>query len=100
MKNDRIKMTVVMEVTEPQALALQAMFKYWDWLAGIGSSRFVGFYVDGDGNFKPKTSISYSAPIRTLTPEMEYVAIVEDEDGDRKYDFDPVAWMINQPTLK
>jgi len=98
--NDRIKMTVEMEVTEPQALALQAMFKYWDRLASIGSSRFVGFYVDGDGNFKPKTSISYSTPIRTLTPEMEEAAVVEDEGGDRKYDFDPVAWMVNHPTLK
>lgn len=85
-----------MEVTESQALALEAMFKYWDALASMGSSRFVAFYVDGDGNFKPKTSIYYSRPIKTLTSEMCKAAIVEDNDGDRKYDFDPIAWMIRK----
>ena len=31
--NDRIKMTVNMDVTIPQALALQAMFEYWNKLS-------------------------------------------------------------------
>lgn len=97
MENDRIKMTVEMEVTEPQALALQAMFKYWNYLASVGSSRFVGFYVDGDGNFKPKTKITFSEPVHELTDEMCKISVVTDRDGNRNYDFDPIAWKINHP---
>jgi hypothetical protein len=100
MKNERLKMTVEMEVTEPQALALQAMFEYWDRLASIGSSRFVAFMVDGDGNFKPRCKVSFSEPIRELTTEMRAAAVVDEKYGDRKYDFDPIAWMVNHPPLK
>ncbi len=34
---ERLKMTVEMEVTESQALALQAMFEHWRVLGGQGS---------------------------------------------------------------
>lgn len=96
MTQERLKMTVEMEVTEPQALALQAMFKYWNYLASIGSSRFAGFYVDGDGNFKPKCKIALSEPIRELTDEMCEIAVVEDRGGNRNYDFDPIAWSLRK----
>jgi hypothetical protein len=36
-------MTVKMQVTPAQALALQAMFKHWNRLASWGSSRMIGF---------------------------------------------------------
>lgn len=36
----------------------------------MGSSRFVAFYVDGDGNFKPKCKISCPELDIKLTEEM------------------------------
>ena len=32
----RIKMNIEMDVTVPQALALQSMFEYWNILANMG----------------------------------------------------------------
>jgi hypothetical protein len=61
--SEQIEMTVKMQVTEPQALALQAMFNHWNRLASWGSSRMIGFYADGDGDFNPKCVVSFSAPV-------------------------------------
>lgn len=94
-KGERLTMTVSMQVTEPQALALQAMFRYWNTLGAMGSSRDVAFFVDGDGNFRPNCQWMFSHKIAELTPELAKLAIVEDKNGNRKYDFDPIAWQIN-----
>lgn len=37
--SDKIKMTVKMEATEPQALALQTMFEHWTSMGNTGMSR-------------------------------------------------------------
>lgn len=84
-----------MEVTIPQGLALQAMFEYWNLLSSLGGSRKVGFYADGDGNFHPKCSIKFDGDIPELTDELRQIAIVKDDNGNRIYDFDPIAWKIN-----
>ena len=65
---DKIKMTVSMDVTVPQALTLQAMFKTWNVFASRGHSDVVGFYVDGDGDFHPNCEVAY--------------------------DYDSIAWML------
>ena len=99
--NNRIKMTIDMEVTVPQALALQAMFEYWNVLASQGSSRHVSFFVDGDGNFKPKCKIGYSDQIPELTDELRNLAIVDGiQTGDRKYDFDLIAWNLGDKKFR
>ena len=92
--SERIKMRVEMEVTVPQALSLQAMFKYWNYLASAGGSREVAFYCDGDGDFKPKCFVSFDGDIPELTKEMESIAIIKDSGGDRTYDFDRIAWKL------
>lgn len=94
----KLTLTVEMEVTPPQALALQAMFKYWNYLSHVGSSRNVAFRVDGDGNFHPKCTIYYSGdPLPDLTEELEELAVISDRGGNRVYDFDPIAWKIQDP---
>lgn len=111
MSSERLEMTVKLQVTEPQALALQAMFKCWNSLASMGSSRHVAMFVDGDGNFKPKAQWEFSRPVTELTPELEeashYLVEVSTAptraDGstiyaagcDHAFDFDPIAWKIN-----
>jgi hypothetical protein len=92
---ERSKMVIEMEVTEPQALALKAMFEYWNHLGSIGASRRVGFYVDGDGNFKPNCKVQLESKTE-LTDEMRDMSVVEENDGDRTYDFDPIAWKLHE----
>lgn len=94
--SDRIKLTVEMDVTVPQALALKAMFMYWNQLASMGGTREVAFYVDGDGNFKPNCKVTTDQEIPELTDEMRTKAIIHDTSGDRVYDYDPIAWMLHE----
>lgn len=100
---ERLEMTIKLQVTQPQALALQAMLECWNSLASMGSSRYVSFYVDGDGNFKPKAMWEYSAPVHELTKEMRdashaYVKTLADPNpgshSDHAFDFDPIAWKM------
>lgn len=96
----RVKMCVEMDVTVAQGLALQAMFKGWNRLASIGSSRMVAFYVDGDGDFKPKCAVSFNESMPFLTPELEDAACVAGNEnpnfiGSRyDFDYDPIAWKL------
>lgn len=94
--NEKVKMYITMEVSIPQALALQAMFEYWNELSSTGSSRNVSFFVDGDGDFHPKCTISFSgkAIIPMLTPEIKKAVIKGDLNGNRLYDYDGVEWKI------
>lgn len=94
----RKEIVIRARVTEPQALALQLMLETWNRLGSIGSSRYVAFYADGDGNFQPKATIEHPWP--TLTDEMRKTAVaklaVVDSRAMEAYfiDFDPIAWML------
>jgi hypothetical protein len=92
--SDKIEMTIKLQVTEAQALTLQAMFEYMNELGSVGASRYVAFYADGDGDFQPKAECTYSEPVRPLTDDMKKIAVVEDNHGHRKYDFDNMGWYI------
>lgn len=94
--SEKIKMRVEMKVTKPQAIALQAMFAYWNQLSGSGGSRYVAFFVDGDGDFHPKCDVSFSERMPLLTQEMKEKAVVEDNHGHRKYDYDGIAWSLHE----
>jgi hypothetical protein len=91
---ERTKMIIEMEVTPAQGLALKSMFEYWNKLSNMGSSRQVAFFVDGDGNFHPKCQMRFSDPLPDLTDELKRLAVVEDKNGDRVYDYDPIAWKL------
>jgi len=93
---ERVKMVVEIEATVPQALSLQAMFEYWNHLGSAGGSRRVAFYVDGDGDFKPKCKVSFEGEVPKITKEISKLAIVEDKGGDRLYDFDPIGWHLRK----
>jgi len=99
MSSKRVKMTVEMDVTVPQGLALQAMFKHWNRLASWGSSRMVAFYVDGDGNFKPKCNVTFAEEMPELTEDLEKAAMVMDEHQNPQrridFDFDSIAWKLS-----
>lgn len=89
--NERVNLTVTMNVTVPQALTLQAMFEYWNTLASMGSSRMVTFYADGDGDFRPECKVSTDVPLPELTDELRNMA-AKDANGDHFYDYDNIGW--------
>ena len=94
---ERVKMTVTMEVTPAQGLALKAMFDHWNKLASWGSSRQIAFYVDGDGNFKPRAQVSFSEPLPDLTDEMRKRSVVQEYgEGNLLFDYDPIAWILSK----
>lgn len=92
--NERIKMTVTMDVTISQALALRAMFEYWNHCSKVGSSREIGFYVDGDGDFHPCCEVTFSRPIPKLTDTIHWLSVKSDDEGNRLYDFNTLStWL-------
>ncbi len=94
--NERVEMTVKMQVTPAQGLALKAMFEHWNRMSSWGCSRNISFYVDGDGNFHPKADISFSEELPELTDELSKKAICnDDKNGDIGFDFDAIAWALH-----
>jgi len=91
MSKPRHKLTVTMDVTAAQALALQAFFGYWNVLAQLGGSQNVAFFVDGDGDFKPNCRIDVVPAVTLLTPRLERLAVASDNLGERIYDYDAIA---------
>jgi len=95
---ERLKMTVTMEVTPAQAIALEAMFDEWNKLGVWGASRQVSFFADGDGNFRPDAKVTYDADPYTEFPKhspedlRRKARISPDEAEPIAFDFDPVAW--------
>jgi hypothetical protein len=95
-----MKMTIEMDVNREQAITLREMFKYWNRLAGIGSSRYVAFFVDGDGNFHPDIKMEFSEELPKLEEKYLESAIKKNPhgykvyEGDRFYDFDPIGWAL------
>lgn len=95
--NEKVTMTVTMDVTVSQGLALQAMFNHWNKLSSLGGSRKIAFYVDGDGNFHPNCQTTFSdSTVPELTDKLAASAVVEDNDGDLLFDYDPIAWKLNE----
>jgi len=98
MSDERIKIAVYMDVTVSQALTLQTMFEYWNFLASAGGSRHVTFYVDGDGNFHPNcqfVNLSTKKLPRLTTEIKEAACAAGKHSGDKVFDFDGVAWYLH-----
>ena len=54
-----MKMNIEIDnITEPQRIALEDMFATMVNLGNIGASRWVCFYSDGDGNYRPNILIN------------------------------------------
>lgn len=92
--SDTIKLSVTMDVTIPQALALTEMFKYWTELGNSGSSREVVFFVDGDRNFRPNCQIVTSDPLPIISDKVRASCRgeIKATDGSRVEIFESIAW--------
>jgi hypothetical protein len=76
-------------IAPADAIALMKMLKYMESLGNVGSSRFCGFYADGDGSFHPKVSFVYPIAL----PEVPEITGIDD-NGSFKIDSDAIAWRI------
>lgn len=83
---------IVDNLTKPQLLALVQFFKNWLPLCSAGSSRYVSYYVDGDGNLHPK--IKFRLP-RKITEE-ELKLAEECYGKELQIDFDRIAWKLHK----
>lgn len=57
-------------LTTAQAVALRKMLMDMEYLGVTGSSRYLAFMADGDGNFRPKVTVAVSSgspPLPDLT---------------------------------
>lgn len=90
--NDDVSLTVTFDrLNEPQAIALMAMFERWEIHGKFGASRWVSFFVDGDGSFHPDIDIDVDGDV-IESDEVKEVAEVE----RNKFDFDSVTgWFID-----
>jgi len=82
-------------LTKPQLLALVQFFKNWKRLCSIGSSRYVSFYVDGDGNLHPE--IKFNLPNEITQEDLK---LAEDCYTDSlRIDFDKIAWELRKQNV-
>lgn len=105
---DKIKFTVSMDVNISQAIALKAFFDEWTKLGKQGSSRYVGFYVDGDGDFKPNCEVNFENMEQYSDNKFQEMALIYDgrksdytapsTTSIELFDFDNIAWYLLSTT--
>ena len=78
MKEDNITFTIKVTMKSRWVTHFLAMLKHMQYLGSVGSSRQVGIYADGDGDFRPKFEWDDNLPCDAKP--------VRDDNGDRFYD--------------
>lgn len=62
MKTDIVEFTVKCTMRKDWAVMFISMLKRMQYLGAIGSSRYIAFYADGDGTFRPKFDFDVDVP--------------------------------------
>ncbi len=89
----RVSMTIRLDgLTLPQAAALRAMFERMRQLGGLGGSRWVAFYSDGDGNFRPRPIYEFSHSAETIEDWSAGECQWDSNRDEYGVDFDSIAW--------
>lgn len=73
-----MKFTIECEMPDRWVPHFLAMLKYMQQLGGLGGSREVGIFADGDGDFQPKFQWDKELPSEAKP--------ARDDNGDRMYD--------------
>jgi len=87
-------------LTEAQAIAIEDMLRIWVMLSATGSSRWVAFYADGDGNFHPKILVDGRKPQTTTLggdPKSRWKRLSDMRGKGYFIDFDAIAWALHTP---
>jgi len=59
------RFTIMLDLTPPQAIAVEDFLHTWNQLSNLGASRWTAFYADGDGDFHPKATLNGEVPKAT-----------------------------------
>lgn len=92
------RMTIVIEnLSEPQRLAIEDMLAYWRE-SRRGSSRWMAFFVDGDGNFRPHITVDGREPEHQdrIDPRRFWTG-GQPWSGEYRIDYDAIAWTFHDP---
>lgn len=81
MKSEEITFTIKCSMKQRWVPYFLGMLRYMERLGGLGSSRKVTFYSDGDGDFRPKFFVD-DIPIK----ETNYKDGIMDDDGNKFFD--------------
>jgi peroxiredoxin len=92
MNNHKKIVIEIDNLTEAQIIAINDMLATWQWLGGVGSSRWTSFYADGDGDFRPKILVDGKQP--DTTPLLQR-SEVWNENQEYRIDFDIISQKIN-----
>ena len=91
-----MKITVEIDnITEAQAIALEDMFAKMVTLGNIGGSRWVAFFSDGDGNFRPKIKVNGNDAKDTDIIDTKKLWKPMNDSDVYKMDFDSIAWALD-----
>jgi len=81
MKYPTKKFTIDCEMNERWVPHFLGMLKKMEYLGNIGSSRTVGIYSDGDGDFRPKFGWGSDLPLTAKPMEEESPGKSPRDDG-------------------
>lgn len=87
----------ITNIHQAQAIAIKKMLDSWVSLGNVGSSRYVAFFADGDGDFHPDIKVKTSVPLPESERDIKWVhAKFENGNSDEVgiIDYDAIAWEI------
>lgn len=83
----KFKMTVTMNVTEHQALALQAMFESWNNNSLWENDKVIGFYINGSGDFYPECKCEFERELTPLSDEELKAIRMQGQSTNHHFDY-------------
>ena len=81
-------------ITKAQKLAIETMLDNWSYLGRIGSSKYVCFMADGDGNFRPKIKVDGKEPKSYKLRSGNDIDVLK--DNKILIDYDLIAWDLRK----
>jgi hypothetical protein len=93
-----MKITVEIDnINEAQAIALEDYFAKMVQLGNLGSSRWLAFFSEGNGSFRPKIKVNGKDANHTDIVDTKKYWGKMDEIDVYKMDFDEIDWLIDDP---
>ena len=89
---DKVDLTVTFKnIPVEDAITLQTMFNLYESDGRRGHSEWIGYFVDGDGSFRPKVSFKTSKPLPSIIAhpvgkELHFTSKSNFFDPDTVYD--------------
>jgi hypothetical protein len=80
-----------------EVIAIREFFQRWGMLVGMGSSRPVGFFVDGDGAMRSVPEVEDDLDVGDEDLLADARDAAERDDCHGLYDPDGPAWVLSRP---